>query len=66
MRFQATTSYTLTFRKGEVIDSWYGGYSSKLYNIQLALVPVPDGNTLAQAYTEKATNFGDRRLGAIL
>jgi hypothetical protein len=52
------TTYTLTFRKGEVIDSWYGGYNSKLYSVQLAFVPVPDGGALEDSYAHLATKFG--------
>ena len=43
------TSYTLTFRTPTI---------SHVASIELALVPVPAGNTLEQAYTEQATSFG--------
>ncbi len=51
------TIYTLTFRKGEVVDSWYGGYSSRLSSVKLALVPVSDEDTLEDAFGADASRF---------
>lgn len=51
------TTYTLTFRKGEVVDSWYGGYNSRLNSVKLALVPVSDGDTLEGAFGADASRF---------
>lgn len=50
------TTYTLTFRKGEVIGSWYG-YSSRLNSVKLALVPMSDGGTFEDTFGADATRF---------
>ena len=44
-----TVTYTLSFRRGEVIDSWYGGYNSKLGSVEVALIPLPAGEGIDEA-----------------
>ena len=52
-----TVTYTLSFRRGEVIDSWYGGYNSKLGSVEVALIPLPAGEGIDEANGADAAKF---------